>query len=259
MTHGLFDLSGRVAIVTGSTRGIGKAIAQALVQHGARVAVSSRKSDACDAVASGINLGFPGAAIAVPCNISSKDQLQNLVDTTRDSFGRIDILVCNAAVNPYAGPMADCPDEVFEKIMNSNVRSTHWLVNMVLPEMKHRRDGSVIVISSVGGLFGSEVLGTYAISKAADMQLVRNIAVEYGPHNVRANTLAPGMIRTDFARYLWENPDTLQTATARAPLGRIGEPDDIAGAAVLLASPAGAFITGQCIAIDGGVSVGSLV
>ncbi len=251
----LFDLGGKVAVITGSTKGIGKAIAYRMAEHGAKVVVSSRKADACEAVTKEINDAFPGSAVSIPCNISYKDQLQNLVAKSREAFGKIDILVCNAAVNPYAGPMADCPDEAFDKIMAVNVRSNVWLANMVLPEMKERRDGVVIIVSSIGGLRGSSILGAYGISKAADFQLARNIAVEYGAYNIRANAIAPGLIKTDFARYLWENPDILKASTAGAPLKRIGEPDEIAGMAVLLASKAGAFATGQGIVIDGGATI----
>jgi len=255
MNDSLFDLSGKTAIITGSTKGIGKAIAYRMAQHGANVVVSSRKVDACEEVTHEINAAFPGTAISVPCNIGYKDQLQALVDKTVNAFGQVDVLVCNAAINPYAGPMADCPDEAFDKIMGSNIRSNHWLATMVLPAMKERSDGSVILVSSIGGLRGSDILGAYAISKAADMQMARNIAVEYGPFNVRANTIAPGLIRTDFAKYLWENPDILKKATAGAPLRRIGEADEIAGAAVFLASKAGAFTTGQTIVCDGGATI----
>lgn len=251
----LFDLSGRTAIITGSTRGIGKAIAFRMAEHGASVIVSSRKADAVEAATAEINAAFPGRAHGIPCNISYKDQLQGLVAGARAKTGRIDILVCNAAVNPYAGPMADCPDEAFDKIMAANVRSNVWLCNFVLPEMKERRDGAIIIVSSIGGLKGSPILGAYCISKAADFQLARNIAVEYGPFNVRANTIAPGLVQTDFARFLWENPEILKASTAGAPLKRIGQPDEIAGAAVFLASPAGAFTTGQAFVIDGGATI----
>jgi NAD(P)-dependent dehydrogenase (short-subunit alcohol dehydrogenase family) len=255
MTDSLFDLTGKTAIVTGSTKGIGKAIAYRMAQHGARVVVSSRKPDACDAVTAEINADFPGSAIAIPCNIGYKEQLQNLVDKTRELLGRIDVLVCNAAINPFAGSMVDCPDDAFDKIMGSNVRSNHWLSSMVIPEMQERRDGSIIIVSSIGGLRGSPIIGAYCISKAADMQLARNIAVEFGPHNIRCNAIAPGLIKTDFAKYLWENPKILEQSTAGAPLRRIGESDEIAGMAVFLASKAGAFTTGQTFAIDGGATI----
>ncbi|MGI9347845.1 MAG: SDR family NAD(P)-dependent oxidoreductase, partial [Gammaproteobacteria bacterium] len=193
--------------------------------------------------------------LTVPCNIGDKAQLQNLVDKTREHFGQIDILVCNAAVNPYFGPAADCPDEAFDKVMGSNVRSNHWLCNMVIPEMVARKDGAIIIISSIGGLKGSAMLGAYSISKAADFQLARNIAVEHGADNVRANAIAPGLIKTYFAQALWDNPDILEQSTASTPLKRIGMPDEIAGAAVFLAAQAGAFMTGQQMVIDGGQTI----
>ncbi|MCH8256602.1 MAG: glucose 1-dehydrogenase [Proteobacteria bacterium] len=251
----MFDLTGKVTIVTGSTKGIGKAIALQMALHGASVVVSSRKEDACEAVTNEINEAVgegKGKAIAIPCHIGYKEQLQSLVDETRNRLGSVDILVCNAAVNPYYGSMADIPDSAFEKIMDCNVKSNHWLCQMVLPEMVERNDGVILIVSSVGGLHGSTVLGTYAISKAADMQLARNIAVEYGPHNIRANAIAPGLIRTDFARALWENPETLKASTANASLRRIGEPEEIGGVAVFLASRAGSFMTGQTVVVDGG-------
>lgn len=251
MSGTLFDLKGKVAIITGSSRGIGRAIALRMAEQGAKVVVSSRKAEACEKVADEIKAAG-GEAIVVPCNVSDKAQLQALVDATNKQWGRIDILVCNAAVNPFFGPSKDIPDEAFDKIMAVNIKSNHWLANMVAPGMAERGDGVIIVISSVGGLFGSNTLGAYGISKAADMQLVRNLAVEWGPQNVRANCIAPGLIRTDFARALWENPEIAKKATKGYALRRIGEPDEIAGAAVFLSSAAGRFMTGQTMVIDGG-------
>lgn len=252
----LFDLTGKVAIVTGSSRGIGKAIAEQLAAHGAKVVISSRKQGPCDEVAAAINAAHgEGSAIAVTANISSKEDLRTLVDETRKAFGRIDVLVCNAASNPYYGPMAGIADEQFRKILDNNILSNHWLIQMAVPEMIERREGSVIIISSIGGLHGSEVIGAYCISKAADMQLARNLAHEYGPHNVRVNCIAPGLIRTDFARALWENPEAQKAVNAITPLRRIGEPDEIAGLAVYLAAPASSFTTGQTIVVDGGRTI----
>ncbi len=250
----LFDLTGKSAIVTGSSRGIGKQIAYRLAEHGANIVVSSRKQDACEAAAAEINdkVGRR-AAIAVAANIGAKDALQELVDQTNAAFGKIDICICNAASNPYFGPMSGISDDQFLKILQNNVISNHWLINMCAPQMRARKDGAVIIISSVGGLKGSPVIGAYDISKAADMQLARNLAVEFGADNVRVNTIAPGLVQTDFAKALWENPDILKASTARAALKRIGQPDEIAGMAVLLASQAGAFVTGQTLIIDGGV------
>ncbi|MBA3812532.1 MAG: SDR family oxidoreductase [Caulobacteraceae bacterium] len=248
----LFDLSGKVAIVTGSTRGIGRAIAERLAEHGAKVAISSRKAGPCDEVAAGINARRPGAAIAFPANISSKDDLARLVEETRAAFGRIDILVCNAASNPYFGPMSGISDEAFHKILGNNIVSNHWLIHMVAPEMAERRDGSIVIVSSIGGLRGSSLLGAYAISKAADMQLARNLAHELSPSNIRVNCIAPGLVKTDFARALWDTPEAERRSSEATPLRRLGEPDDIAGAAVFLASRAGAWMTGQTIVVDGG-------
>ena len=250
-----FDLTGRAAIVTGSSRGIGKAIAELLARHGAKVAISSRKAGACEATAAAINAEHgPGSAISAPANISSKDELRALVDTTNAAFGRIDILVCNAATNPYQGPMSGISDEQFSKILQNNIIANHWLIQMTVPQMLERKDGAIVIISSVGGLRGQPTLGAYAVSKAADMQLARNLAVEYGPDNIRVNCVAPGLIKTDFARALWENPDFLAHAVSRSQLKRIGEAEEVAGAVLLLASPAGAFITGQTIVIDGGAT-----
>lgn len=252
----LFDLGGKVAVITGSSRGIGRAIAERMAEQGAKVVISSRKAGPCEEVAGEINAAHgEGTAIAVPANISSKQDLQHLVDETMQTFGRIDILVCNAASNPYYGPMSGIEDDQFRKILENNVIANHWLIQMVAPQMIERKDGSIIIVSSIGGLRGSPVIGAYNISKAADFQLARNLAVEYGPSNVRVNCIAPGLIRTDFARALWENPDTLKRATSTTPLRRIGEPDEIAGTAVYLASQAGSFITGQSIVVDGGVTI----
>ncbi len=253
---GLFDLQGQVAVITGSSRGIGRAIAERMAEHGAKVVISSRKQDACDSVADAINARHgAGTALALAANISSKDALQNLVDRSLASFGRIDTLVCNAASNPYYGPMAGIADEQFRKILDNNIIANHWLITMAVPQMIERREGSIIIISSIGGLRGTPVIGAYGISKAADMQLARNLAHEYGPHNVRVNCIAPGLIRTDFAKALWENPQALAARNASTPLRRIGEPDEIAGAAVYLAAPASRFMTGQSLVIDGGVTI----
>lgn len=254
----LFDLSGKVAVITGSSKGIGKSIARELAAHGARVVISSRKPEPCDSVAAEINAACvdgPGEAIAIPANIGEKDALQALVDQTREKWGRIDIAVCNAAVNPYYGSSMDISDAAFDKIMSSNIKSNHWFCNMVLPEMVEREDGSIIVVSSAGGFRASTVIGAYAISKAADLQLVRNLAAEYGPNNVRVNAIAPGLIRTDFARALWENPKTLDAVTSTTPLRRIGEPGELGGLAVFLASKAGSYCTGQTFVVDGGMTV----
>lgn len=252
----LFDLTGKVAVITGSSRGIGRAIAIRMAGAGARVAISSRKREACEAVAGTINSTHgEERAIAVPANISDRTSLQGLVDQTMLRWGRIDTLICNAATNPYYGPLAGIDDHQFRKILDNNIIANNWLAAMVSDQMKARRDGSIIIVSSIGGLVGSAVIGAYNISKAADMQLARNLAVELGPYNIRVNCIAPGLIKTDFSKALWENPETLERYTRSTPLHRIGEPDEIAGAAVFLASPAGSFITGQTLVVDGGSTI----
>lgn len=252
----LFDLSGKVALITGSTKGIGKAIATRLAEHGAQVVISSRNQDACEEVATSLRKAGH-SAIALACNINYKEQLQALVSKTKEHYGRIDVLVCNAAVNPYFGPSQQIPDESFDKVMHANIGSVHRLCQLVIPGMADNGGGSVIIVSSIGGLKGTESLGAYAISKAADMQIARNLAVEWGPKNVRVNCIAPGLVRTDFARALWENPKIYEATVSKYPLRRIGEPDEIAGAAVFLASAAGSFTTGQTIVIDGGGTITS--
>ena len=247
----LFRLDGQVAIITGSSRGIGRAIAERMAEAGAKVVISSRKPEACEQVAAAIR-ATGAEAIAVPCNISDKAQLQHLVDAALARWGRLDVLVCNAASNPHYGPSTSIPDEAFDKTLANNIKSNHWLCAMALPKIAEQGEGAVVIVSSVAGLIGSDMLGAYAISKAADMQIARNLAVEWGPRNIRVNCLAPGLIKTDFSRALWQNPEVLRRATDTYCLRRIGEPDEVAGAAVFLAAPAGRFITGQTIVIDGG-------
>jgi len=250
----LFSLEDKVALITGSSKGIGKAIAERMAEQGAKVVISSRNQDACEEVAAGIN-AEGGEAIAIACNINYQEQLENLVAQTQQRLGSVNVLVCNAALNPYFGPSQNIPDEAFEKIMHANIGSVHRLCQLVIPGMAEEDGGSVIIVSSIGGLKGSDKLGAYSISKAADMQIARNLAVEWGPKNVRVNCIAPGLVRTDFARALWENPEIYEATVSKYPLRRIGEPDEIAGAAVLLASSAGSFTTGQTIVIDGGGTI----
>ena len=250
----MFDLSGKVALITGSTKGIGKSIAEEMARAGARVVISSRKAEACEQVSAEFAAkGY--AAIPVPCNIAHKEQLQRLVDATMKHWGRIDILVCNAAANPVYGPTAQAGDEVFDKMMGNNIKSNWWLCNMVIPQMAARRDGAVIIISSIAALKGSTVLGLYGVTKAADVALVRNYACEWGPSNIRVNAILPGLVKTDFARALWENEPLRKAREAATPLRRLGEPEEIGGIAVFLASRAASFVTGQAIVADGGVTI----
>ncbi len=250
----LFNLENKVAIVTGASRGIGKSIAFQLARAGAKVVVSSRKLDACEAVVKEIE-AEGATAMAISASIAVKEQLEKMIQQTRKAWGPIDILVCNAASNPYYGPMTGMSDEVFNKIMHNNVLSSAWLCNMVYPDMKAKKNGAIVLVSSVGGLHGSPVIGAYNISKAADMQLARNLAVEWGPDNIRVNCIAPGLIRTDFAKALTDDPVKAGMVEKETPLRRIGDPDDIGGIAVLLASAAGKYITGQTIVADGGMMI----
>jgi len=254
----MFDLSGKVAVITGSTRGIGRAIAEQMVLHGAKCVISGRYDASCKEAADEINAmvrAEPGEATAVSCDILYKDQLENLVNQTIRLYGQIDILVCNAAINVYVGSFMGIPDEAFDLTMDVNVRSNHWLCQMVLPGMAERKQGVVIIISSISGIRGTGMLGTYGLTKAAVSALTRNIAVEYGPKNIRANAILPGLIQTELSRPLRENEEFLKQRIASTPLRRIGKPKDIAGAAVFLASDAASFMTGQTLVIDGGVTV----
>jgi NAD(P)-dependent dehydrogenase (short-subunit alcohol dehydrogenase family) len=251
---GMFDLTGQVAVITGASRGIGRAIATDMAQAGARVVVSSRKVEACEAVVASIRAAG-GEAMAVPCNVAERAQLEALVDATVSRWGRLDILVCNAAVNPYFGPMARMPDDAYERIMSTNVRSNFWLCNQAAARMAEQGGGSIILISSIGANQGSATLGVYGMSKAADYALVRNLAVEWGPRGIRANGIAPGLIKTDFSRALWQNEELLRNVEQGTPVRRIGQPEDIGGVAVFLASRAAAYLTGQTLVVDGGITV----
>ncbi|MBX6424867.1 MAG: SDR family oxidoreductase [Variibacter sp.] len=249
-----FSLDGKVAVITGSSKGIGRAIAESMAVRGARVVISSRKGEVCETVAQSIR-DIGGEAIAVPCNVSRKTDLETLVNETNKRWGRIDILVCNAAVNPVYGPLAQISDEAFDKVMGTNVKSNLWLCNLVIPGMAERGGGAVVIISSIAGLRGTGMLGAYGISKAADLALTRNLAVEWGPRNVRVNAICPGLVKTDFARALWEDPERLAKREAETPLRRIGRPEEIGPIATFLASDAASFITGQVIVADGGVTI----
>ena len=249
----LFDLTGQVAVLTGASKGMGFAMAEGLAEHGAKVVVSSRKLDQCEAACKQINDKCgEGSAIPIACNIGYKDQLQALVDETHDRHGPIDTLIANAGVNPFYGKMSEIPDEAYDKIMNSNVRSNHWLCQMVAPDMVAKGSGSMAITASTGAFSPSEMLGTYAISKLADIALVRNLALEYGPSGVRVNAICPGLIKTDFAKALWDNEDAKKNAETNTPLRRLGESDDFKGLAVYLASGASSYMTGQALTVCGG-------
>jgi dehydrogenase/reductase SDR family member 4 len=249
-----FDLSGKVAVITGSSRGIGRAIALDCAKMGAKVVVSSRKIEACRAVVDEI-AAAGGKATAIACNVGRKPELEGLVAHAMNEYGKIDILIPNAAINPWFGPSADIPDETWNKVLASNLTATHWLCNMVLPGMAERGGGAVVVLSSIAAVYGNARLGIYAISKAAEAQLVRNLAVEWGPRNIRVNAIGPSVIRTDFAKALYEDPKAAETVINRTCLRRIGDPEDVSGVAVFLASEAARYITGQLLLVDGGTSI----
>jgi len=249
-----FDLTGKNAIVTGASKGIGRSIAEHLARFGARVVISSRKLDACEEVAASIR-EQGGEAVAFSCNVGRKEEVEAIVPQAREAFGAIDIMVCNAAVNPYYGPLPEITDEAYHKIMDSNVLSALWFARLVKDDMVARGGGSFIVVSSIGSLKGNAVLGAYGISKAADNQLVRSLAVEWGRHNIRVNALLPGLVKTEMARVLWDSPEGRQRIKERFPIPRAGDPDDLGPAAVFLASRAGAWMTGQTLVIDGGSTI----
>ncbi len=254
MSNPLFDMTGKVALITGSTKGIGRSIAEEMARQGAKVVISSRKAEVCEQVAGELKAeGFE--AIAIPCHVGKKDQLQNLVDKTIEAWGRIDVLVCNAATNPVYGPTAEMTDEAWDKIMDTNVKGTFWLTNMVLPGMAERGEGAVVLLSSIAGIRGNATIGTYGVSKAAEAALARNLAVEWGPKGIRVNSIAPGIVKTDFAKALTEDPVRIKRAEEKTPLRRLGEPVDIAGLAVFLSTKASAYITGQVIVADGGETI----
>jgi NAD(P)-dependent dehydrogenase (short-subunit alcohol dehydrogenase family) len=250
----LFDLSGKTAIITGSSRGIGRAIAETFAEAGGRVVISARNLEPCEETAAAIR-AKGGEAIAVTARISDKAQLENLVAKTREAWGRVGILVCNAAVNPHYGSLENASDEVFERMMVNNVLSNLWLARMVAPDMRDQRDGAIIFITSTAAVRSTTMLGMYGITKTADYALCRNLAAEWGPDNIRVNCIAPSVVTTQFARVLYEDPERRAAREAGTLLKRLGEPEDIAGVALMLASRAGAYITGQTIIVDGGTTI----
>ncbi len=249
-----FSLNGKSAIITGGSRGIGKAIAQSMARAGAQVVISSRKAEPCEEVAAQINADG-GTAVAIPCNVSDLDALPALVEGAEQAFGKVDILVGNAAANPHYGPMTTIEEPAFDKIIGTNLKANLWLAKLVLPKMAERRDGVIIFVSSIGGRRGNDDIGTYGMSKAAVEAMARNLAVGWGRHSIRVNCIAPGLVRTEFARALWDDPEKLSHAEQAYPLGRIGDPQDIGGVATFLASDAARFITGQAIVADGGITI----
>ncbi len=249
----MFDLSGRNALLTGASRGMGLEMAKGLALQGANVVISARKMDGLEAAATEINEAVGRkAATPMTCNIGKKDEVQALAKAAHDQVGPISILIGNAGVNPFYGKMRDIPDEAYEKTMQSNVQSNLWLANAVFPDMKDLGGGSMLFTASIGAFKPSDTLGTYNISKLALIALVRNLAMEMGPAGVRVNALCPGVIKTEFARALWENPETAEYYLKQVPLRRLGEPEDFTGIAAFMASDASRYITGQALTVDGG-------
>ncbi len=249
-----FDLTGKVAIVTGSSKGIGKSIARGLAEAGAQVVISSRKQEAVDEVAR----EFTAAglkAIGIQCHIGDAGERENLISKTAEAFGRIDILVNNAAINPYYGPLEGSEESVFDKIMDVNVKAPWMLSNLALPIMKKGGGGSIINISSVEGLRPGFGLGLYSATKAALITLTQNQAKEWGRYGVRANVICPGLIKTKFSEGLWADEALVGRFTKQLPLGRIAQPDEMAGLVMLLASDAGSYMTGGVYVADGGYMV----
>jgi len=254
MVSALFDLRGKVALVTGSSRGLGLASARGMAEHGAKVVISGRKADACESAAADIRAAG-GEAIAVPCNIGRKEELQALVDSAHAEWGRLDIVMANAAIHPWTGSVRDLKDETFQKFFQVNLQSNVWLTQLALPGMLERGYGRFIVVASIVGVLGDAVTGTYGLTKAADMQFVRNLACEFGAHGITANCIAPGTFKTEMARSQWDNPAVAAPYLARNPSRRFGEPEEVAGLAVMLASPSGGYINGQTIVADGGHTI----
>lgn len=249
-----FDLAGKVIIVTGSSRGIGLATVQLLARMKCRVVVSSRNQDTCDAVVAEIT-GAGGDAMAQACHIGKSSQLEDLVATTLQHFGCLDGLVCNAASNPCYGSSGSVDRDAFDLIMRNNVFSAQRLGAIAAPHMSAQGGGSIVLVSSIAGMAGSRYIGTYAISKAAEIQLARNLALEFGAEGIRVNTVAPGLIETDFSRVLMRNESMLSRINNESALGRTGQPDDIAGVIAFLLSDASRYISGQTLVADGGTLI----
>ena len=252
----MFNLKDKVAVVTGASRGIGKAIAIQLSEAGAKVIISSRKYEECEKVANEIkSKGYK--AEVIPCHVGRKEEIRNLVKETINKYNGIDILVSNAGTNPAFGPLENLNDNAFDKVLDVNLKSSIWLVNEACLYLKKNKASSIIIMSSISALIGTKDIGAYGISKAAEISLVKNFAVELGPYGIRVNAIAPGLIKTEFSRAIWSDKDKLKKQIENTPLQRIGYPEDISGIVHFLASDASSFITGQLIVADGGETITS--
>ena len=251
----LFSLHGQVALITGGSSGIGRATARAMGDAGAQVVVSSENEAACQTTAQALReVGID--ALAIPCDVLNRAHLARLVAETVGQFGGLDAVVHAAGVAPHAGPIGTATQDEWHRTLGVNLEAAWHLSSLVREPLFARGSGSVTFISSIAGVRGNQALGVYGVSKAGLTQLARNLAVEWGPHRVRVNSISPGLIRTAFAQGLLEQPDVMERRLALTPLRRVGEAHEVAGVAVMLAAPAGAFITGQNLIVDGGTTIG---
>jgi NAD(P)-dependent dehydrogenase (short-subunit alcohol dehydrogenase family) len=251
----LFGLSDKVAIITGSTRGLGRAIAEEYLIAGASVVISSEDATACEATEFELKREWRDRVVAFPCDVSDDNQQQGLVDTATARFGGLDILVANAGIVDEHSGTTSSTRATYDRVMNINLGSIVRLCGMAIGPMKQRGGGSIILMGSIAGLRGNKAIGPYALSKAALVQLARNLAVEFGPNNIRANAIAPGLIRTELAKPLLTDSAFMERRMQLTPLRRPGESVEVAGATVFLASPAGGFMTGQTLVVDGGTLI----
>jgi len=249
-----FSLEGRVALVTGASRGIGEAIARAFAEHGATVVLSSRKQEALDEVAASINDGSAGKAVGIACHGGKPDQMEALFKRIDDDFGRLDILVNNAATNPYFGPAIDAPESTIDKTMEVNLKGYFMMMQMAARRMRKTGGGSIMNVASIAGISPGRGEVTYAMTKAGVINLSKGFAKELGPDNIRVNAIAPGIVETHFASTLVDTDEKKAAVIRHTPLRRYGQPADIAGAAVYLASDASNYVTGSVIVLDGGSS-----
>jgi len=249
-----FDVTGKVAIITGASKGIGESIARGLAEHGAKVVVSSRNQEAVDQVASGFKADDL-EAVGIACHVGDPQQLENLVSKTVEHFGGVDILINNAATNPVFGPLVQMESSVFDKLMNVNVKACFQLANLCHPIMKSRGGGSIINISSVEGLKPSNGLSLYSVSKAALIMLTQSQAKEWGADGIRSNALCPGLVKTKFSQALWSNEKILGSFTNHLPLNRMAKPDEMAGLALFLSADASSYCTGGTYTADGGFGI----